>query len=376
MSLLKPPFCANPTCPEHYPEPRRAYSRFVGWGHYRTKAFGLVPRFRCLACGRTFSVQTFRVDYFAKKVVDYGGLAQRLSSCESLSAMGRALGLSTESVSNRVSRAARQVLALESRLSSCRRTDEDLAADGFESFCVSQYFPTNLHVLVGSRSQFIYAFDQVTLRRKGRMTEAQRARRAVLDRRFRPEPGGIRRSFARIATESLGVLSDGARPALTLWTDEHREYPRGIAISPCASALAGAGRLFHRTVPSRAARTRRNPLFPVNYLDREIRKDLHEHARETTCFGRNVNLQLERFAVYAWWHNHRKCHRARGGSESHAEVAGYDPALMARETRKLWKRRAWLSHTGLSEPMWRVWLREGKTPLRNKERQAPAYTRA
>jgi transposase-like protein len=373
---IRPPFCANPSCADHYPHLGRPYSGYIRWGLYRTKAFGLVPRFRCQSCGRTFSTQTFHVDYYAKKRVDYGVMAQRLASCESLSAIGRGLNLSTETVSNRVSRAARQVLALEARLSRVRRTDEDLVADGFESFCVSQYFPTNLHILVGAKSQFIYAFDQVTLRRKGRMTERQRERRACLDRLFRPEPRGIRGSFSRIVTESLHVLSDGTRPTVELWTDEHRDYPRGIALSPCASALARAGRLEHRTVSSRIARTRWNPLFPVNYVDREIRKDLHEHVRETTCFGRNVNLQLERFALYSWWHNHRKRHRARGGPESHAEVAGYDPGLIGKETMQLWQRRDWLSLTELGEWARKVWLREGRTPLREMERRFPAYVLA
>jgi len=37
-------------------------------------------------------------------------------------------------------------------------------ADGFESFCVSQYFPNNIQLLVGSDSQHVYQIDYATIR--------------------------------------------------------------------------------------------------------------------------------------------------------------------------------------------------------------------
>ena len=376
MSDAMPPFCARPTCPFHAIPRTERYAAFVSWGSYATKAFGDVPRFRCTHCGKTFSVQTFRVDYYAKKVLDYDGIAGRLSSCESLSAIGRATHSSTDTISNRIARSARQALAFESRLSRTRKPAENLAADGFEGFCRSQYFPNNIHILVGSTSQFLYAIDHVTLRRKGSMTQAQKAKRTKLDRLVTPEPSGIETSVARIADESLRVLSDGAIPTLVLWTDEKRDYPRGIERSPCASSLRSIGRLEHKTVSSRAARTLRNPLFPVNYLDREIRKDLHEHVRETVCFGRNVNRQMERLAVYAYWHNYRKRHRIRGDPRSNAEVAGYVTDEIASETVALWERRAWLSLTELTETMRLTWLRRRRTPLRTKRDYLPKFAAA
>lgn len=376
MKPFTPPFCASPTCSHHFPDGGAPYSRFIAWGSYLTQAFGRVPRFRCAACGATFSRQTFSLDYYSKRVLDYEEIVGRLCSCESLSAIARALGASTDTISNRVSRASRQALAFDSGQASTRHPEEDLAADGFESFCVSQYFPNNITVLVGARSQFVYACDHATLRRKGRMTQAQRARREVLDSVARPDPRGIEKSFARTAGESLRVLSDGARPRLRLWTDENQAYPRAIRASPCLAAQIGLGRLRHLTISSRAARTRCNPLFPVNYLDRELRKDLREHVRETVCFGRNVNRQMERLSVYLWWHNFRKVHRAREGSRSHAEVAGYDQGRIEKGLRSMWQRRAWLSLTELTESMLDSWLRGRWTPLRCGEDYLPRFARA
>ncbi|MFP4564035.1 MAG: hypothetical protein ACLFRY_12085 [Spirochaetia bacterium] len=42
----------------------------------------------------------------------------------------------------------------------------------------------------------------------------------------------------------------------------------------------------------------RNPLFPVNYLDRQIRKDNSNHLRKTVQFSRDVDSRMERMAVY------------------------------------------------------------------------------
>ena len=376
MKTFTPPFCAARFCRHHDRSPGDPYWDYIPWGSYPTKAFGRVPRFRCTACGKTFSVQTFRPNYYAKRVIDYDDVARRLSSSESLSAIGRAIGASTDTVSNRISRAARQALAFESGQASTRHLGEDLAADGFESFCRSQYFPNNITLLVGSASQFVYAADHATLRRKGRMTEAQRARRGRLDLLARPDPRGVAASFARVAGEGLRVLSDSSRPSITLWTDEHRAYPRAIGASPCLAAMREACRLVHRTISSRAARTRDNPLFPVNYLDRELRKDLKEHVRETTCFGRNVNRQMERLALYLFWHNYRKPHRARGGGRCHAEVAGYDPGRISAGLRTIWMDRAWLSLTGLTEAMRDSWLRARPTPLKPGPDYLPRFARA
>jgi hypothetical protein len=373
MDEFSPPFCPHADCPCHETSPHQIYRQYQPWGSYSTKTFGTVPRYRCLVCLHTFSAQTFSVDYYAKRRIDYPDLLERLVATSSLSAIGRAIKASTDTVSNRISRAARQGLALASRLSRTRRLGEDVAADGFESFCVSQYFPNNLTVLVGSESQFVYAADHATLRRKGRMTEAQKIRRSRLERGFRADPRALVKSFSRIAGECLSVLADESRPALVLWTDEHRAYPRGLAESSCAAALCAQGRVLHRTIPSRAARTRANPLFPVNYLDRELRKDLHEHVREGVCFGRNVNRQMERFALYQFYHNYLKRHRARWGSVTNALVAGYDAGFIEDELARVWKDRAFLSLTRLSESMDDTWRRSRATPLGRQRDYQPKY---
>jgi hypothetical protein len=373
MDEFHPPFCANPRCLHHYHNTADPYVDYVSWGSYTTVAFGEVPRFRCTSCGKTFSAQTFRVDYWLKRVYDYRDLTERLSSCSSLRALGRAYHVAGKSIQNRIGRGTRQALAFESRLSSIRHPDEDLVADGFESYCVSQFFPNNIHLLVGMDSQFVYESDHVTLRRKGRMTDSQRTKRGRLDYLFRPDPQGIRKSFTRIAYSVLSILADEGRPSLTLWTDEKKEYARALADSPCAAALLAEARIVHKTISSRADRTRSNPLFSVNYLDREMRKDLHEHVRETVCFGRNVNAQMERLTLYLFYHNYLKRHRTPDSAHSHARVAGYDEAEELKGLGSIWERREWYTHTELTECGEETWLRKRKTPLWDKPDYIPMH---
>ena len=367
------PYCPHHGCAFHREDLRQPYTAFIPWGFYPTRAFGLVPRFRCLACRHTFSTQTFSLDYYAKHPLDYSELLSRLASCSSLSGIARAFGASTDTVSNRISRASRQALAATSRLSRLRRPWEDLAADGFESFCVSQFFPNNIQLLVGAQSQFVYGADHATIRRKGRMTEAQKRKRSELESRFRAAPGSVVASFARIVGQALRVLAESFRPSLELWTDEHRAYPRAIAASACAAALRDQGRLLHQTVSSRAARTRDNPLFPVNYLDRELRKDLHEHVRESVCFGRNVNRQMERLELYLFYHNYMKEHRARWRGLSHARMAGYEAWGIAKELEGIWGRRSLLTLTALGPSELETWCRLRQTPLRPGRDYLPKY---
>jgi hypothetical protein len=119
-----------------------------------------------------------------------------------------------------------------------------------------------------------------------------------------------------------------------------------------------------------------NPLFPVNYLDRELRKDLHEHVRESVCFGRNVNRQMERLSLYLLYHNYLKAHRTRWGPLSNAVVAGYEAGQIACELERLWKDRARLSLTQLTECMEDSWLRSRVTPLGRVRDYLPKYAAA
>lgn len=371
------PFCPNRRCRYHR-VPEGTYTAYSSFGFYTTQRQGRLARYLCKACGSSFSSQTFSLSYYLKKEGSFAAIQSRLCNTEGIRAIGRTLGLSCASVSNRIGRMARNCTAMHEQVTSAVPAPESLAADGFESFCCSQYFPNNIHMLVGRSSQFFYRYDYALIRRKGRMSEAQKKKRAELETRVKYPVRSIEQSFRRVLDEGLEHCFEDKRDRrLELWTDEKQEYARVLRGKQGAAARAVAkGRLVHRTISSKAARTKDNPLWAVNYLDRELRKDLKEHVRETVCWGRNVNNQMERLSVYLWQHNYIKPYRiaSKGKKEatSHAEHAGYETASIKQRVEHIWNTRAFFSRGSYGQLATMTWMRRRTTPLKHSPDYLPS----
>lgn len=370
--MKRPPFCPIAGCRYHV-EPDSTEARkltrlrwFTREGSYRSNLCGEVRRFRCRHCGSGFSEQTFALDYYAKRRIGYRDIEQSVCTCRGVRATARALGCSPDSIVNRCSRLARQSIAAHALVLADHRLGEELAADGIESFAVSQYWPADIHLLVGARSQFVYFADYVTRRRKGRMTAAQRRLRAAFDLLDRPAPGAVQASFRRLLGCALSLAAGGE--TVVLHTDEKRDYARAIAAARRDGEPAHPAQLIHRCTSSRAARSGTNPLFAVNYLDRELRKDLAEHVRETVRFARNPNHCMERLWVYLLHHNFTKRYRindSRRLSRTHAAEAGIAAGMLRSSCRGISRWRRFRSFAPLSASQETVWCRRYRTPLRH-----------
>lgn len=370
---MEPQFCPNPLCHNHNSvESPADHPWFAKVGFHTTKVVGTVQRYRCGLCRKTFSDRTFSIDYYAKKTLPYAEILNRSSSGECVSAIARNLGARPGVVTGKISRLARNCLAMHATMEDETPLVEDIVADGFESFDRSQYFPNNIALVVGKESQHIYSFSHTTLRRKGGMTKSQRAKRATLEAIYRAPRDGAEKSLA----EALAPLSTKWDrrffPTLRLYTDEHRAYPRAIA----ASGLGVGGGLVHETRSSRAPRTVDNDLFAVNYIDRELRKDKAEYHRETTCFVRNVANGLERLSLYLVWHNYQKPRRVKEGGvirHVHAEYAGLPFGRAKWKFTELFVERAFLSRLVVPEWVEKVWKRRNPTPLKEEAEYLPAF---
>ena len=286
------------------------------------------------------------------------------------------MGCSYASTQNRLDRMARNLLAMHQALEGRRPLAEDLVADGFESFDVSQYFPSHVSLLVGKESQLILSLDHASIRRKGRMTEKQKTMRAILDTRWKPKKGAIGKSFAR-ALQVIALKWDRKNmPQLSLHTDEHPAYPGVIRSIEGLDAAYGKD-LVHERHSSKLPRDKSNPLFSVNYIDRELRKDVAAHARESTCIGRNVANGLSRLAVYMAWHNYWKPYRVRTKEPEkrcpHAEYAGVDPSENMAAKERCFKERAFLTKAGLDPWAREIWLKGHETPLKARPDYLPKH---
>ena len=326
--MFQPPHCPNPDC-EHYDEPNQE-NWYQKTGFYPTITFGSIPRFRCKSCRRYFSSQTFSIDYFAKRRLDYRYIYNQINAGAGIRNIARDIGVTDKAISNRINRMARNALLANQLILSKLPFEEDLVLDGLQNFCVSQYFPDNYTVMVGKDSQFIYECDYATLRRGGRMTREQKVRRAQLERIFKLPPRSIEKSFTRLLRLIKERLPEGRLP-LILYTDEKTDSQRVLWGRREFQQEMFSGRWRHHRTNSKLGRNTRNPLFAVNYVDREIRKDMASQARETVQFPRNVSNAMLRMALYCFDHNLRKPYRINDPVKRrlrHAEVAGCEGAIV------------------------------------------------
>jgi len=306
---FSPPFCPNPDCTFHRSS--------QGW-RWKRKGFFLrkapptaIQRYLCTHCGRSFSSQTFSTTYWLKRPDLPRALFMRLLSCSAYRQIARDLGLSPTTVLRQTERLGRHSLLFHERLRPKDAPSESFAVDGFETFERSQDIPVHFHLAVGAISHFIHAFTDSELRRKGRMTAAQRRRREERERTLgRPDPQSIEREMAELV--ALVVPSGGEAVILS---DEHPAYPRAFRRLPDRQ-------LVHETVPSRRARTPQNPLFPVNLMDLLIRHSSANHKRETIAFSKRRQSAAERLWILLVWRNYLKSFSERRRDATPAQRLG------------------------------------------------------
>jgi len=372
--MKKPPFCPNRDCPcYHQPEGRW----FIRFGTYENHQSSKVQRFRCRFCGTGFSSSTFSIDFYTHRHVSYHLIHQHLVTSSGIRDMARLLHVSCNTVNNRIARLARQTMAVSAVLVKGLVLSEDLVADGFESFVKSQYMPNNIHILAGKDSQFWFQSDYAQLTRKGKMTARQKMRNQEIRDKININRTTIYSSFQNLVNRALSLQRVSGRDSVALYTDEHPQYRKVYSLLNCEEKQ----RLIHVCISSRRARTVSNPLFSVNYLDREIRKDNSDHVRETVQFARNVGNTMDRLAVYRFHHNFMKPYRINGPAAdrvmTHGEAAGLNGARIRKELRTLFTVRRFLGKIScpeISDLM--VWCRCLSTPLNRFADHFPRYVLA
>ncbi|HVP28334.1 MAG TPA: hypothetical protein VMW35_04145 [Myxococcota bacterium] len=245
----------------------------------------------------------------------------RVLACSAYRQIARDLGVSPTTVQRQVERLGRHCLLFHERLRPKGPAPEPLVVDGFESFEFSQYTPIHLHTAAGAVSHFFYGFTDSELRRKGRMSAAQRRRRAALEVRYgRPDPKSIEHEMAALL--AILVPPDSRQE---LHSDDHPAYPRALR------RLGESRRFDHRVTPASARRTSRNPLFPANLLDLLIRHSSANHKRETIAFSKRRQGAADRLWVFAVWRNALKSWSERRRDATPAQRLGLLPRRLAVE---------------------------------------------
>ena len=337
-------------------------------GTYATVAHGVVQRFQCKKCGKGLGAQTESMHYYAKRRLDLAEILSRLRGGSSLRDIGRELGHSRTAIANAALRLGRQAMSAHVDLMCHLSFSGSVCFDGLISSVTSQDYPSQITTLGDSELELLLAMTHRVTERGGARTKAQQKRIEQKRSVWCPENGGL--------TESISLLVDelprfSGPNILRIDTDEHPIYPKVIAADMALGWYRKHGMLEVRRTAGTAPRTRSNPLFLMNYLDRMIRHRVKEHTRETIAGGRNSTFQMHRMWIFAWDHNTRQPMRVEGrDTRSRAVIAGAPARRLARLEREFYTRRHSLREMPVPESITRVWLaRLDSPPVRWSEPQ-------
>ena len=349
-SDFRPPFCPNPGCDSRS---HPSTWRFKKRGFFeRARKPHRIQRYCCHHCGRHFSSQTFRLDYWLRRPDLLEPLFHRLVSCSGLRQIARESGVSHSTIQRLAERLGRHCLLFHEQRRPRTVPTEPLVLDGFRSFEHSQYWPMDLNLVVGT-SYFVYGFNDAELRRSGTMRPSQRVKRALLEKRHgRPDPQATRKQVEALLRR---VVPPGG--SVELYSDEHASYPRAIQ-------RLSDRRIDHLTTSSKVARTPSNPLFPVNHADLLLRHSSANHKRETVAFSKRRQGALYRLAIWVVWRNWMKDRSENRRLGTPAQALGL--ARRALSLPQILGRRLFPERIGISGWLSRCYF--GRVPTRALER--------
>ena len=295
---FQPPFCPNPNCQFH--AGLNAVWRYKKAGFFwRHAKPHRIQRFTCLHCRRSFSSQTFNATYWLRRPDIYPQLLTKTVGCMANRQIARDLGVSPPTVDRQLERLGRHCMLFHSRLMATSKPLRYIVIDGFVTFERSQYQPLHYHLAIEKGTDFFAYFTDSEVRRSGTMTEAQKRRRVEFEREFgRPDAQAVRKDV-----RELLEITIGRQPEVTIFSDDHRAYPRAM--------MGLAPRIHHRVTSGKDRRDNRNPLWEVNLGDLLIRHCSANHKRETIAWSKRRQASSERLAIFLVWRNYMKGRREK-----------------------------------------------------------------
>ena len=305
-----PPHCPNPECA--YSEAQSGPWPYIRFGSFtRLKPPYTVPRFRCKACGRTFSSQTFETSYWLKRPDLLPQVQKHAVSGAANRQVARVLETSPATVDLHIERLGRHCILFHRQFMEKASPTVDVILDGLVTFEYSQYLPYEVIAALDGNTSFVTHFAEAERRRSGTMTDEQKRKRQEFESMVgRPDPHALMKAVVEVVSETVR----GAVWA-HVWSDKHKTYPFALKkIRWC--------HFDHETVDSREPRTYWNPLFEVNLLDMLMRHCLKDHTRETIAFGRRRNNSMYRMAIFLVWRNYIKLRREKRCRSTPAMLKG------------------------------------------------------
>ena len=289
MTSFAPPRCPNPHC-DHHAEPSGRF--YLQKGCYQPSCRQEpVPRFRCKHCGRSFSRQTFRLDYRDRRPYDNELLFLLLASGIGLRQCGRVLRMNVRAVQEKKTKIAAAFALLHANLSPGLPTGRTYLLDEEETYEGASIRPLTMPVVIEKETWFVVATAVGTIRR-GAVRGSTRRRLEEADQwRYgtREDQSDLR---VREVLAALATKAPAGR--LVLRTDQKQSYAR------IAAAIFGQ-RLEHERTSSKRVRNHSNPLFPINVtmaMTRDNCGRLRRRSWLVTKKAERLQEHLQLFTIY------------------------------------------------------------------------------
>jgi len=294
---FRPPHCPREDCPSI----KTGHRRWCFKGRYPRACDGrTVQRFLCLECHRTFSTQTFRVDYRLKKPQLIHDLIGPFVSKVTHRQAARILGCTRKTVAHRLELLGDHCREFHLRRLELARERGGLRGvfqlDELETFEHSRRLaPVTMPVLIERKSYFVVDLDTAALPCRGRLSEKNRERK-----KRREDEHGLRRSGSREAVtkcfKTLAKHHSRSGP-VQVQTDKKSSY-RTILKQRFGARLA------HERHSSIAKRDYSNPLFPINHTLAMMRDGISRLVRRTWAASK-LRAKLARHAwIWIVWRNY------------------------------------------------------------------------
>ena len=348
--MFSPPFCPHRSCFQHA-APQPGFS--VRHGRYRAACRALpVQRYRCRTCRRSFSRQTFRVDYRDHRPGLNPKLFLLLASGIGLRQSSRVLGLSRRCTELKFRKLARHLRRLNLSLRAPLDGERSLQLDEFESYEGERNTrPLSIPMLIDSDTRYIVWAESAPIRPRGKMTPRRKKALERSEERHGVRRDLSRRALARTLARGADLVSRARR--VRLESDEKSSYPR------LAREAFGRSRLVHRQTSSKLVRNTSNPLFPINNEEAIARDLIGRLRRESWLVSkkrRYLDLALQLHTAF------RNLVRRRFNydQESPAQLLGFAPRRLTAHELLSWRQEwGWrsvhpLSRSGASVERWRT----------------------
>ncbi|MGC9311182.1 MAG: hypothetical protein ACP5IA_00720, partial [Sediminispirochaetaceae bacterium] len=249
--MFKPQFCPNPECPFHAYQINQKRERWYSKdGFYKTTLFGKIQRYKCKYCKIRFSEQTFSINYHVKKKVDYREILNGIATTSSISDLSRKEKVSPHTIINRERRLAAQAIYIHSILLSTITIQEPIVCDGFQSVVRNFYFPNNINIAIGKRTQFFYSLSYAQIKRSGKLSDQQIEKKEHYESADFIDPEAVEKSFSELISSILDIMKESDKSELSLFTDRKQDYVSAIRNNLKLRTLIQSEKFQHTRISS------------------------------------------------------------------------------------------------------------------------------